>query len=480
MQGSPLPQSGAPATSAAGGSSSAPAASSSAPDKVDDKLAEKMSSLQTGTPGAPAPEDEDDPVVRVPGLLPEDASDKLSIQQSDPTSPLYSVHSFEELNLKPELLKGVYAMKFTKPSKIQEAALPVILGDPPRNLIAQAQSGTGKTAAFTLGMLSKVDSNRKTTQALCICPTRELSRQLHDVIREIGKFTDIEPFLAVKDVAHVQGQIPNQIVVGTPGKITDLIKRRHINTRDVKVLVLDEADEMLDQQGLADQTLRIQKQLSRTCQVLLFSATYAEKVAAFAQKVVPRPFVSITLEVKQLSLDRISQFYIDCGSEQNKYPILSELYCHLSAGQSVIFVHRRETARQVAKRMNADGHEVGLLEGGMDPSARDQVIDDFRAGRTKVLIATNVIARGIDILQVSMVINYDLPLDKSNKPDFSTYLHRIGRSGRFGRSGIAVNLVHDERSRNDLRSIQQYFGREIINFPSGDIPKFAEMLQSLN
>jgi ATP-dependent RNA helicase DDX19/DBP5 len=457
-----------------------PEASTSAQQHTtpEDKLTNKLANLQTSPPVEP--EDEDDAIVKVPGLAPEDEEDKLSVLQSDPTSPLYSVRSFEELNLKPELLKGVFAMNFSKPSKIQEAALPVILNDPPQNLIAQAQSGTGKTAAFTLGMLSRIDSTRKVPQALCICPTRELARQLFDVIGKLGKFTDIVPFLAVRDVASVRGILPNQIVVGTPGKITDLIKKRSIDLRNIKVFVLDEADEMLEQQGLGDQTLRIQKQLPRGCQILLFSATYAEKVAEFAKKVVPRPFVSITLERKQLSLEKIAQFYIDCGSEERKFDILSELYCYLSVGQSIIFVHRRETARNLAKRMNEDGHTVSLLEGSMDPQLRDQIIDEFRQGRTKVLIATNVIARGIDILQVSMVINYDLPLDRMNKPDFSTYLHRIGRSGRFGRSGIAVNLVCDERSRRDLKAIEDYFGKEIIAFPPENIPKFAEMLERMN
>ncbi|KAL6043828.1 RNA helicase required for poly(A+) mRNA export [Balamuthia mandrillaris] len=307
-------------------------------DNLSKEVEEKLS-----TKVAPGNEDVDEPLpisVTKGQLLPNQEEDKLIVDQSDPTSPLYSVHSFEELGLAPELLRGVYALGYNKPSRIQEAALPIALGNPPQNLIAQAQSGTGKTAAFTLSMLSR-STPEPYPQALCVCPTRELARQIHSVVSEMGKFSEIKPLLVVRDAPIPKTKITHQIVIGTPGKLLDLLKHRTLDTSRIKVFVLDEADEMLALQGLSPQTLRLKNALpgkGKNCQILLFSATYDDKVAKFAYQVVPKPHVSIRLERKQLSLDKIAQFYIDCGSEGNKFNVLAELYCYLSVGQSIIFV----------------------------------------------------------------------------------------------------------------------------------------------
>ncbi|ELR19667.1 ATPdependent RNA helicase DBP5, putative [Acanthamoeba castellanii str. Neff] len=428
-------------------------------------------------------EDEEKTPIKISGLAPEDTDAKLVIDQSNPDSPLYSVGSFEDLKLRPELLQGVYAMGFNKPSKIQETALPLILGTygQAQNLIAQSQSGTGKTAAFSLGMLSRVDESKKVTQCLCICPARELARQLFEVITEMGKFTNIKTFLAVKDVPKMsQGSFPYQIVVGTPGKITDLVKARVINMREIKIFVLDEADAMLDQQGLKDQTMRVHAMLPRQCQVLLFSATYDEEVTAFALKTVPQPRTTMRLEKSQLTVDKIAQFYLPCKTDENKFTILSDIYAYLTIGQSIIFCQRKDTAEMLARNMKAAGHTVSLLHGNLDTKERDAVIDEYRFGKTRVLITTNVLARGIDILQITLVINYDVPVDRTGRADYATYLHRIGRSGRFGRSGIALNFVSDQRSLNTLKDIERYFGKPIAEFPLDDLPKLDAMLRELS
>lgn len=393
---------------------------------------------------------------------------KLADLQADPNSPLYSVKSFEELGLTPELLKGLYSMKFSKPSKIQEKALPLLLSNPPKNMIGQSQSGTGKTAAFSLTMLSRVDENSPTTQCICLAPTRELARQTLEVVENMGKFTKITSQLVVPESME-RGKATNaHILVGTPGIIVDLIKRKLINTSKVKVFVLDEADNMLDAQGLGDQCVRVKRTLPKDCQLVLFSATFPDDVRKYAEKFVPNAN-SLELKHEDLNVKEIKQLYMDCNSEAHKFEVLCELYGLLTIGSSIIFVERKSTADQLYARMKQEGHVCSILHGGLQNADRDRLIDDFREGRSKVLITTNVLARGIDIASVSMVVNYDLPVDKDGNADPSTYLHRIGRTGRFGRVGVSISFVHDKRSFQILMKIRDYFGGiEMTKVPTND------------
>lgn len=393
---------------------------------------------------------------------------KLADLQADPNSPLYSVKSFEELGLSPELLKGLYAMKFNKPSKIQEKALPLLLSNPPRNMIGQSQSGTGKTGAFSLAMLSRVDESIKLPQCLCLAPTRELARQTLEVITTMGKFTNITTQLVVPDAIPKGASVNAQILVGTPGVVNDLMRRKQINKDRIKVFVLDEADNMLDAQGLGDQCVRVKRMLPKTTQLILFSATFPTEVRNYAERVVPDAN-SLELKQEELNVDGIKQLYMDCDSEKHKFEVLCELYGLLTIGSSIIFVEKKETANQLYAKMKQEGHTCSILHGGLETSERDRLIDDFREGRSKVLITTNVLARGIDIASVSMVVNYDLPTDKFGKPDPSTYLHRIGRTGRFGRVGVSISFVHDKKSFEILMAIKNYFGNvEMTRVPTND------------
>jgi ATP-dependent RNA helicase DDX19/DBP5 len=392
---------------------------------------------------------------------------KLSVQVTDASGQATQVEvparytssvTFEQLGIKAELLQGIYEMKFVRPSKIQATAIPAILSTPMKHLIAQAQSGTGKTAAFTLGMLSRIDTTQNYPQALCLCPTRELARQLYDVIRTIGRYTNAKLTLAIR--AASRNKLDSHVVVGTPGTVWDYIKaprNQMFDPRLLKVLVLDEADFMLDKQGLAPQTIRIRKTLSPACQILLFSATYSPQVAKYAETVVPHPHMKIRLQRQELSLEQISQYFVDCRNSEDRYGVLSDFYATLRVGQTIIFVARRETAMALGRRMREEGHAISVLHGEMEPEQRDKVLDDFRDGKTKVLISTNVLARGIDIFQVSLIVNYDLPVDKTGRPEYSTYLHRIGRTGRWTRAGIALNFVYDDKTRRTLHSIDTFF-----------------------
>ena len=404
---------------------------------------------------------------------------KLADIQADPNSPLFSVKSFEELGLTPELLKGLYAMKFNKPSKIQEKALPLLISNPPRNMIGQSQSGTGKTAAFSLTMLSRVDPKVPLTQCLCLAPTRELARQTLEVISTMGKFTNITTQLIVPD-ALPRGLSTNaHIIVGTPGIVMDLIRRKQINVNGVKVFVLDEADNMLDAQGLGDQCVRVKRTLPKTTQLVLFSATFPTKVRQYAEKFVPNAN-SLELKQEELNVDGIKQLYMDCDSEKHKFEVLCELYGLLTIGSSIIFVERKDTANLLYAKMKAEGHACSILHGGLETSERDRLIDDFREGRSKVLITTNVLARGIDIASVSMVVNYDLPTDKDGNADPSTYLHRIGRTGRFGRVGVSISFIYDKRSYEILMKIKDYFGNvEMTRVPTDDWDEVEKIVKKV-
>ncbi|PYI17004.1 DEAD-domain-containing protein [Aspergillus japonicus CBS 114.51] len=413
---------------------------------------------------------------------------KLSDLQADPNNPLFSVKNFEDLGLDPRILQGLSAMNFRKPSKIQERALPLLLGNPAKNLVGQSQSGTGKTAAFTLNVLSRIDLSteqlQKTPQALILAPTRELARQIVGVIQVMGQFL---PNLLIGTAVPADSnarptKLECSVVVGTPGTVTDMIKRRTITANKLKVLVLDEADNMLDQQGLGDQCIRVKALLPRDIQVVLFSATFPTHVHEYASKFAPNAN-EITLQHEELTVEGIKQLYLDCANEEEKYQTLVQLYGLLTVGSSIIFVKTRASAVEIERRMVAEGHTVASLTGGIEGSQRDAVIDQFRAGQAKVLITTNVLARGIDVSTVSMVINYDIPEIHQTNPraprqaDFQTYLHRIGRTGRFGRVGVSISFISNRDEWEMLNQIQKYFNTSIQRIDTKDWDEVEDIIK---
>ncbi|KAJ8951900.1 hypothetical protein NQ318_019879 [Aromia moschata] len=410
----------------------------------------------------------------------------IEVQRKDPKSPLYSVKTFEALNLNPNLLKGVYEMGFNAPSKIQETALPTLLADPPQNLIAQSQSGTGKTAAFVLAMLSRVDASKKYPQVLCLSPTYELAIQTGEVAAHMAKFCpEIEMKFAVRGEEVPRGvKLTEHIIIGTPGKVLDWgVKFKVFDLKKITVFVLDEADVMIATQGHQDQCIRIHKNLSPACQMMFFSATYDQEVMDFAEHIVKNP-ITIRLRREEESLDNISQYYVRCANAQEKYNAVTNIYGTVGVGQAIIFCHvsnydnnnnskkvvntvvvfffrRGKTAAWLSEKMSKDGHAVAVLSGDLTVEQRINVLDRFRQGQEKVLITTNVLSRGIDVEQVTIVVNFDLPVDVHGKADCETYLHRIGRTGRFGKRGIAINLVDSEQSVAILKTIERHFNKKI-------------------
>jgi len=390
---------------------------------------------------------------------------KLEIQQQDPNSPLYSARTFEELNLRPQLKSGIYQMGFNHPSKIQATALPMLLDDPPQNMIAQSQSGTGKTAAFVLTMLSRVSLSDKYPQCICLSPTFELALQTGKTIEEMGK--NLEGLSVAYAVRHNKVQrgtlIPSQIIIGTPGTMLDwCIKKKVVDMKRIKVFVLDEADVMIDTQGFKDMSIKLKNQLDQdSCQVLLFSATYDPKVMSFAKSVVRRPNI-IKLRRDEETLDNIKQYYVKCNSPEAKYEALNNLMTVITVGQGMIFCHTKKTASWLAAKMKEERYIVALLSGDLESVERAQVLKRFKSGKERWLVTTNVCSRGIDIEQMSLVVNFDLPVSFAGRADCETYLHRIGRTGRFGKSGVAINFVTTENDMRILHDIETHFNKKII------------------
>lgn len=404
---------------------------------------------------------------------------EVEVLQRDPNSPLYSAKTFEELNLKDDLLKGVYDMGFNKPSKIQETALPMLLAEPPSNMIAQSQSGTGKTAAFALAVLSRISLSNQFPQALLLSPTFELAQQTGSVIEKMGKYLverglKLEYALKGERVARSE-KSQAHVIIGTPGTVLDwIIRYRRFDTKKIAIFVLDEADVMISTQGHQDQSTRIKKYLSNGCQMLLFSATYEQEVMSFATSIIPDPVI-IRLRKEQESLDNIKQYYVWCDNEEKKYEALANLYGVLTIGQSMVFCHTRRSASWLAGKMVKDGHAVGLLTGELDIEQRLSILNRFRDGKEKLLITTNVCARGIDVEQVTIVVNYDIPVDRFYRPDFETYLHRIGRTGRFGKKGLAINFVDGTRTSTMVKSIAEHFRKPINKLAIDDLDELEKL-----
>lgn len=402
----------------------------------------------------------------------------------DLTDRYLAAATWEEMQLPQEILDGVYEMGYIRPSKIQEWALPIAIQG--GHLIGQAQNGSGKTAAFVLAMLLRADKQWEAMSALCVCHTRELSVQTHNVIQQLGKHTGFKTFLAVQG-ERPPPKVKAQLVVGTPGKLQDLIKRRVIDSQWCKIMVIDEADHMINEENMmGPQVMQIRQLLPEEVQVLLFSATFPEHVDKFAESITKHEATRIRVLQEDLSLDTITQTYIDVGNNDQKFAKLCELYGALNVGQSIIFVNTRHKAFELAKTMKAEGHTVSLICGTqaagverMEGSERDWIMQEFRDGITKVLIATDVLSRGIDVPAVTLVVNYDLPLDAAHRGqvEMETYMHRIGRTGRFGLRGVSVNLVCGTDLQRQEK-IKTFYNCRIERL-TGDAEEMEDLLKQL-
>ena len=360
-----------------------------------------------------------------------------------------------------ELMRGIYAYGFDSPSLIQRKALLTIFDK--KDIIAQAQSGTGKTGVFTIGVLQKINTEINKTQAMILAPTRELAKQIYDVITSIGSMVKNIRFhlliggTSTDEDAHQLKTIMPHIIVGCPGRVYDMMRRNHIVSKDINFLVLDEADEMLSV-GFKDQIYNIFQYLSPDIQVGLFSATMPNELQSLTDKFMRNP-VRILVKSEMLTLEGIKQYYVALNDDTQKYATLKDIFNIISMSQCIIYCNSIKRVMDLTDAMINDGFPVCCIHSNMDKTKRDEAYMDFKAGKHRVLISSNVTSRGIDVQQVRTVLNFDLPKCIFN------YLHRIGRSGRWGRKGTAINFV----TRWDIKTmkdIERHYHTIVEELPS--------------
>ncbi len=368
--------------------------------------------------------------------------------------------SWESFNLNENLSRGIYRFGFEKPTPIQEKAIPPIIEG--RDILAQGQSGTGKTGSFTIGALQQVDIASRTTQVLILAPTFELVKQISSVVSALGNAMDglvVKTLVGGTSVSDDNNELRNNcphVVVGTAGRVYDMICRRALSTNNIKIFVLDEADEMLSK-GFKEQMYDIFKYMNNNVQVALFSATMPPDMLALCDKFMRDP-VKIIMKTEELSLECIQQYYIALNDDQTKYETLKDLFSFLQVSQCIIYVGTVKRVEDLYKTMCADGFPVCCIHSLMDKSEREKSLQSFRKGAFRVMISSNVTARGIDVQQVSTVINFDMTRS------YETYLHAIGRSGRFGRKGLAINFI-TKHDIDFMRRLEKHYSITINEFP---------------
>ena len=384
------------------------------------------------------------------------------------------VTRFEDININENILRGIFAYGWERPSPIQQKAIPPLVSR--RDTIAQAQSGTGKTGSFSISALSIVDENNKSPQIIMLSPVHDLAIQTYTIVKKLSEYTNINTTLLIgKGFLNKMGQgsgnnnqyqnrkdIPEpdfnaHIVTGTPGRVLDCIKRGYLNTMNLKLLILDEADEMLSK-GFKDQIQNIFSYMPNDIQVGLFSATMPNDILQLTEQFMRDP-VRILVKNEELTLEGISQFYVAIDTEQQKFNVLLDIYDNISVTQAIIFVNSKPKATMLKEMLEKNNHTIGVIHGGLNQYERNDVLNNFRNGKNRILISTDILSRGIDIQQISLVLNYDVPFRVEQ------YIHRIGRSGRFGRKGVAINLVTQNDAHN-LKKIERYYQTSIDILPT--------------
>jgi len=371
--------------------------------------------------------------------------------------------SFDDFDLNDNLLRGIYSYGFENPSDIQIKALPII--NAKRDLIAQAQSGTGKTGAFTIGALNIIDVELKKTQVLILNPTYELVNQNYDVMKALGQYMGVTIMKVVgkTSVEECKRELQKepQIIIGTPGRVLDMINKRYLYTKDIKLLIFDEADEMLST-GFQDNIYSIIQYISKTTQICLFSATKNDYTLDLCDKFLNNP-ETILVENKNVTLEGIQQFKVVINEEW-KYDTLIDIYNLLNISQCIIYINYKNKLMNIYDELIKNNYPVDFVHGEVTKDEREKKLIEFKNGQTRILLSTDLLARGIDVQQLNLVINFDLPKSKE------TYVHRIGRSGRYGRKGVAINFITN-RELGYLNELEEHYNIKIDDLPQnvGDI-----------
>ena len=370
------------------------------------------------------------------------------------------ISNWEDLDAKMDLLRGIYANGFETPSPIQKKAISPMFDK--KDVIAQAQSGTGKTGCFAIASLQLIDATKSVPQVMILSPTRELAMQTQLVINNIGnQMKDMKTQLLIggtsteEDIRKLSENTP-QVIIGCPGRVHDMMRRKRLNTKELKLIVLDEADEMLSS-GFKEQVYNIFQYMPNEIQVALFSATMPSELSSLTEKFMRSP-IKILVKTEQLTLEGIEQFYIALDSDDQKFDALRDLYGIISMSQCIIYCNSVKRVSDLYDAMTAENFPVCQIHSNMEKEDRIASYEAFRSGSQRVLISSNVTARGIDIQQVSTVVNFDVP------KCVHTYLHRIGRSGRWGRKGIGINFVTRRDARN-IKDVENHYQTQIKELP---------------
>ena len=369
----------------------------------------------------------------------------------------------EHLELKPNLLRGVYGYGFEQPSPIQKKSIiPMIQR---KDVIAQAQSGTGKTGAFTISSLQIVDEANPNPQIIIMSPTRELSKQIHQVCSSFSNMMSVKLKLLIggtptdQDKLELENESP-QIIIGCPGRIHDMLRRKYLKPEHISLLVLDEADEMLSS-GFKDQIYNIFQFLNYNIQVGLFSATFPSELYNLTTKFMRDP-QRILVKQEQLTLQGIRQYYVGLENDEQKYAALKDIFSTISVSQCIIYCNSINRTNDLYMAMKEEGYPVIAIHSNMSDTERQESYSRFKEGLARVIICTDLFSRGIDVQQVSIVINFDLP------KSIHVYIHRIGRSGRWGRKGVGINFI-TKRDIKNLKDIEQHYNTQIEELPASYI-----------
>jgi len=370
------------------------------------------------------------------------------------------IDKWEDLDAKMDLLRGIYAIGFETPSPIQKKAIAPMFDR--KDVIAQAQSGTGKTGCFAVAALQLIDATKVVPQVLILAPTRELAMQTQQVINNIGnQIKGMKTQLLIggtsteEDIRKLTDNTPH-VIIGCPGRVHDMMRRKRLPTNDLRLIVIDEADEMLSS-GFKEQVYNIFQYMPNEIQVGLFSATMPIELNSLTEKFMRNP-IKILVKAEQLTLEGIEQFYIALDSDDQKYDALKDLYGIISMSQCIIYCNSVKRVSDLYDAMTADNFPVCQIHSNMEKEDRMASYEAFKNGSQRVLISSNVTARGIDIQQVSTVVNFDVP------KCVHTYLHRIGRSGRWGRKGIGINFVTRRDARN-IKDVENHYQTQIKELP---------------
>lgn len=373
-----------------------------------------------------------------------------------------NMDTFESVGLKENLLRGIYGIGWEKPSSIQKQAVPAILTT--RDVIMQAQSGQGKTGAFATSVLQNINEEEATIQAIILVHVHELADQISKVTQSLGNYMNINVIKCVGKT-HVRDRLMHPgratILVGTPGKIRTVLEKNLIKSQTyaLRNFVIDECDKMLED-NFIDDVQAIFGYINQNTQIVLSSATYNDNVMNISSQFMQDPIL-ITLKEESVSLEGIDQYKITLDLEAHKFDTIMDLYTNpkLVIGQSVIFINSKRKCDYLEDLFNREKFSVRSIHGGMESAQREEAMNDFRKGSVRVLLSTDITGRGIDIPGISLVINYDVP------HDVAQYIHRIGRSGRYGKKGFTIAFVCTNRDHETIKEIENHYKITIPDLP---------------